>query len=366
MKIVARSKEYAPGMVWMDEEEEQVIGKKVPTSNLYFKETNINAKAATVGHDGKVYIIDAVDNKLKVYDDIADTSKVTEGITWTGYGNPIQMRVTSKGVVVFATYGNPSKVYFLETINSTPILVHEEYDSGWTKDYGVDAYDNGLDSFIFAASYNSSDTPPNAIFSRDGGRTFEIVKTCKPLVEGAPNNHFHDCAIDPYSGWLWLIEGDIVNADIWYSVDLGVTWNNLELTDYRQPTVIIPFAENILMGRDDGFLRPGVDVLKKPLTSLEIEDPGKNHKSLKVLRNDVFSAHYFARSPISKGEEGYMRFEGGGSEIIYLGTGDGGKTAHVVGFGNGLKGLFGMDNNYVYGFSENQQRIVYSNRVIWG
>ena len=123
--------------------------------------------------------------------------------------------------------------------------------------WGLDAYGDTV--LVCEYAVNPRTNSRFAWLSTDAGLTFSPVVDLDAEYPGqATAVHWHAAAIDPWTGRLWLSNGDDPKC-LWYSDD-GSTWvrhNEEWSADY---TVIVAARDGILLGTDshpDGVFRIG-------------------------------------------------------------------------------------------------------------
>ena len=347
-------------------------GKKEPTKLLKFKQSPLDIQVVTKGHDDYFYAVDNSGNIKKYVDIKRDDEPVETGINiWEklGFtGEIVYVFSMEEGITYFINEGAPDRIgaiYHADTINDTPTQVYKSTTPGfWSRHFGVKGYDNGVDSIIFCGLYGGSlDNGLDLLLSFDGGTTFSKVGETRNQL--GTTNHWHDVAIDVYSGYLFTSQGDSTaeeqeNSSVHYSKDFGKTWE--VLSERMQPTAIVPFPDRIVFGRDN--FRVGLDYVIKPENPIEdFEEP----KELKVF-NEQYGAFYFARSGISEGNEAYMTFLpfAHAKNPIIVATGDFGKSWHGVFYSkNNVGNFFYMDDEFVYGYNKEYDGVIYSEKPEW-
>lgn len=200
----------------------------------------------------------------------------------------------------------------------------------------------------------------------DGGKTWRIVKEFE-LVNPNVNAHFHTAVYDPYRGRIWASQGDLDNAKLFISDDLGDSWREIKLENdigqtRFQPTMLLPLANNIAYGADGG--PGGVGIMKIPVDK---DFYGrKEHFSLVEGAFAWDQVPVYQNYPISnyavRGNEAYISLPTtyGHRKSWVIATGDGGNTFHVVaGFNYGRvlrRGIIGPDeNNNLYGVWDTEE-----------
>ncbi|MFC7224083.1 twin-arginine translocation signal domain-containing protein [Halalkalicoccus sp. GCM10025322] len=120
------------------------------------------------------------------------------------------------------------------------------------------------EDIVIIGSYKLSDFEGNrhaneVILSTDGGQTFEQILEPELVTEDAPNLHIHDVEYDPYAERIWVTVGDSGNTQIYWSDDLGNSWETIgERGDPPQPTQVVAFKDCVVFGTDsapEGIIR---------------------------------------------------------------------------------------------------------------
>lgn len=94
-----------------------------------------------------------------------------------------------------------------------------------------------------------------AWLSTDNGATFKKIFDKATLTALQPNNdgrmHLHDIEYDPYSGAIYIWNGDFGNAILNYSTDMGNTWSTMDPTTVNgNTTQLIATKTGIALGGD--------------------------------------------------------------------------------------------------------------------
>ena len=94
-----------------------------------------------------------------------------------------------------------------------------------------------------------------AWLSTDNGATFKRIFDKNNIVALQPNNdgrvHLHDIEYDPYSGVIYVWNGDFNNKILNYSTDMGNTWATIEPTKTNgNTTQLIATKTGIALGGD--------------------------------------------------------------------------------------------------------------------
>lgn len=341
------------------------INKKKPLNTISWQKTPVNWRDFTVGYDNRHYLI-TVDYTVKVYDNIIGGEEVDSGVTLTGELQGVrQFYVMPEGLTYFvSTDDNEVAIYHAKDIHTQPTVVYRsttQTNSVFSRNFGIDGFTDGINSILFAGAYGTGQDNKPLVLSTDGGKTFELVKETQNIdTSGSFNSHWHDVAIDPYHGYLWASEGDgSINQAIWYSDNLGKTWNKIESD--AQPTTLDVFPDRVNLGRDSHLV--GTDVIKKHNLVTE----KMFVESVREFKNQT-AFNYYANKAVVKENEGYMNFSlyDGSDRPMIVGTGDGGISWHGLGFGvNDVDHFFDIDDTYVYARGKDG-RIYYFERIKWG
>lgn len=120
------------------------------------------------------------------------------------------------------------------------------------------------EDIVIIGTYKLSDFEANrhaneVILSTDGGKSFEQILEPELVTEDAPNLHIHDVEYDPYAERIWVTVGDSGNTQIYWSDDLGNSWETIgERGDAPQPTQVVAFKDCVVFGTDsapEGIIR---------------------------------------------------------------------------------------------------------------
>lgn len=299
---------------------------KKPTTQLYVEQllTDYSPSYGVKSyHQGNHYVISH--GFLERTEDNWATKSRGIKVVGTEAGNITKAVVWADGTVCgLTTSGN---VVRMDDFNSE-LQITLETETSFAHAYGSSFYSDGLNNYVLAGQYATGVEPKNLYLSKDGGNTFEIIKTTRGL--GTTNSHWHAAEFDPYSGAIWASEGDGPNSAVWVTYDLGETWQLV--SEEIQPTLIIPLPDRVLFGRDSGA-SPGFDCW-------EHEEQRFEHPTTYPItvcmefRTDLTPYSYVpTNNQIVVVDNntvyvGYYKTDGGISYIFA--TGDGGESWHLV------------------------------------
>ncbi len=120
------------------------------------------------------------------------------------------------------------------------------------------------DDIIVISSYKRSDFEAGrhaneVILSTDGGESFDRVLEAPLNSRDAANLHIHDVEYDPYAERIWVAVGDHGNAQIYWSDDLGSSWETIaEQGAVTMITQVAAFEDCVAFGTDgapEGIIR---------------------------------------------------------------------------------------------------------------
>ena len=300
-----------------------------------------------VSDDGTIFFI-RYNNKFSKISDISDIGTLTEGVSWNAndWGMPVNIAVTPYGLCVAtkdeATTPMTSRLLFFEDINDdSPVIAKEIQSDGkyFAAGMGFHYVGGGRKTgMVLVGEYGNNDNSEHhAYLSLDGGQTFTTVFTHEENPS-ANNVHIHDVAISPFNGHLWISLGDdSATNGIYRSVDLGATWTKLETDILRKPTVIMPFIDRVVFGRDEASLKPGFDYYQEPISISDWNIQGNVVHELRSILPTGSAGHtkLFPMHKRMRGMEGYCNVPRRGNSIgEYPGaiwaTGDGGASIHPI------------------------------------
>lgn len=315
-----------------------VTGAKKPKKPLSFKLVGETESAKTGirfltrgWHDNVLYGI----ARLKLF----KANKVDDPTTWdmgvnipsTTYEVILHLHVSDKGIVLITKKrGENPKVWFLSDINATPVLRHEFIFNPTTdtlNEFNITSHSDGINDYIIACQYGMGTSHVrNMYFSRDLGITWTLINQSQITTPGDLNSHWHTAKFDPYSGRIWAAQGDSSNSALSFTDNFGDSWTRV--SGVYQPTMIIPFADRVVLARDRGIAAPGFDqILRKQDMTIEVS----NYFD---FRTDKIAFHnYPGHNIVGYGDVAYVRFPVRTAYIeeeYLFATGDGGKSWHIV------------------------------------
>jgi len=356
-------------------------GSKNPDSLLEFRESPIgNMYVMCIGYDDNFYGFEPSELKLVKYADITKNAEHQEKSTFEhdvdAFGSLDKLMVMPEGFTIFSSTDDTAYIRHTPDLETEPTVVYESSSdtSFFSKSFGIKSYFSGLASYILVGVYGREDSKKDLLLSDDGGKTFKVINQTRNIAGSGRNSHWHDVAIDVYSGFLWAAQGDFSNQRLIFSDDMGETWKTL--TEDSHPTAIIPFPDRVIFGRDDGL--PGLSYFEKPLTNKDYESI--DEKSYKTLREFIPSgkgSNFYGCYPLSQGNEAYLTFApySNYNNNFIMGSGDFGKTWHFLLMGDQvaskrqvLNNMWGIDDKYIYGTISSPNpgsTVVYAEKPSW-
>ena len=141
---------------------------------------------------------------------------------------------------------NPAAVTWAQVLTTAPRVT---YFTSWSVDV--------KGSRVIAAEYDVyANQPWRCWVSTDYGQTFALSLDLETVRDAGQlaHTHWHAVAVDTFRGLLWATNGDEDDTNqLWWSDDDGATWNALTAPlAKKRITAILPMAEGILLGSDDG------------------------------------------------------------------------------------------------------------------
>ncbi|WP_248910122.1 hypothetical protein [Halocatena marina] len=90
-----------------------------------------------------------------------------------------------------------------------------------------------------------------AILSTDGGASFDRILKVPLKTTDAANLHIHDVEYDPYVDRIWVVVGDSGNSQMYWSDDLGTSWETIaDQDEVTMLTQIAAFKDCVAFGTD--------------------------------------------------------------------------------------------------------------------
>ncbi|HHW90728.1 MAG TPA: hypothetical protein GX745_07505, partial [Clostridiales bacterium] len=187
-------------------------------------------------------------------------SKTNGARSSTEYGAIRRLCAWSDGTFVALTYqGN---IIRFDDINLSNLHETLNTDGKVSSSINISFWEDGINRIVLVGDYEQDTSyAPKLYLSLDGGDTFNVILEGKT---GFVNNHWHATCYDKFSGTIWASQGDGSSATTYYSADLGKTWEEASITvsgktSYAQPTLILPFPDRVVFGRDGAGIPPGLD-----------------------------------------------------------------------------------------------------------
>ena len=208
-------------------------------------------------------------------------------------------------------------------------------------------------SWLVIGEYKTARYPSAARklwLSRDGGQTWTAIRDTL-VTDYTVNSHWH-AALIMATGRIWASSGDGVNSWFGYTDDCGASWIPVTMpathplygaSAYQQPTVMLDMGETIAVTPDRGNFVTGAWAV----------DPDTGETAVwSTLPSGEIAHTQYGSAAAQRGKEAYISFpdQGSGSGKTYiLGTGDGGRSWHVVSTidttGGILSKIVGPDSN---------------------
>lgn len=332
----------------------------LPENNLnpIFVELDNSETPRSIGSDGMVYCSGSGNegNDIKLYRFSGEYSSATveEGYDFSNEhpnGTIHYVTKTKKGYVVmindFGT-GTQAKIYFSESFSSGFSLVQElSPDTSaqfWNCDFfHGDKISNTSIGLVGEYSSNDGDVPHKLWLTKDAGESWESILTTE-IIDSTTQVHFHGVAYDPYDSRIYAAQGDGDNDRLWYSEDLGESWEYIdEFIDkdklgrfetgkgLHQPTMIIPTAQKIII-TPDTYLPPLIMSLRKDNGFTEVDSYKWELHHEHSVYNGKATGQFFAKTPYAtKNGEIYFMFPDNSNELYYIvGSGDNGMSWHTL------------------------------------
>lgn len=123
------------------------------------------------------------------------------------------------------------------------------------------------------------------ILSTDGGASFDRILKVPLKTTDAANLHIHDVEYDPYADRIWVVVGDNGNSQMYWSDDLGTSWETIaDQGEVTMLTQIAAFKDCVAFGTDgepEGIIRweregqndapTGIDDLVRPYVKIQTD-----------------------------------------------------------------------------------------------
>jgi hypothetical protein len=261
----------------------------ITTDQLAVSDTFSNGYPTWIDQNGRMY--GRGGSEVMVSDDWYQTTKVLFSFQGIDDGNIKTIIVPNSGNVLVGVGGHGEvggRIYRLhDDLTGAEQLYQFEYGRLPTSLNHV-AYND----IVLLASYELSDYEENqyaneVILSTDGGKSFERILEVPLKTKNAANLHIHDVEYDPYADRIWVTVGDNGNSQLYWSDDLGKSWETIaDQGDVTMMTQIAAFKDCVCFGTDgypEGIIRweregptdapEGVDDLVRPYVQIKTDQP---------------------------------------------------------------------------------------------
>ncbi|MCM3387355.1 hypothetical protein M3649_04300 [Ureibacillus chungkukjangi] len=203
-----------------------------------------NIRLRDMGKDGVVYAVQG--HSIKRYNDLTDT--------WdqvlTAPLQPHLVLSLDNGELLFAcrhvTTDDFSRVYVTKNNQTSFVEVLTSGKAGisFSNDFGKSTYGN----IVLVSEYGTQGLAHKVYLSDDYGNTFREIFDLANYAPNPTTAHVHGVAYDPYWARIWIVNGDNPNNNIYWSDDMGVTWENTGTVN--QLLNVMPMQNCILFGSD--------------------------------------------------------------------------------------------------------------------
>ena len=343
--------------------------KLYPASNLQFEmipDRSMMVIAIDFKNDGFSY---GIDHGWIARSDDGWESKTNGARHTTGYGWITRFCVWSDGTFVALT--NQGNIIRFDDIDLSNLRETLNTDGRVSNTINISFWEDGINRIVLVGDYEQNTSyAPKLYLSLDGGDTFNVILEGKT---GSVNNHWHATCYDKFSGTIWASQGDGGSATTYYSADLGKTWEEASNTvpgrpSYAQPTLILPFPDRVVFGRDGAGIPPGLDqwVRGEKKTPSEIKLPSPAFEFRTEHGSHVFYPMLGNACIVNgKPHEAYLTFPRQVSdELSYIfATGDGGESWHMV--YAGASELWVAGNNGEFLFLKQGTNLYRSRLIEW-
>lgn len=225
--------------------------------------------------------------KVMVSDDWWQTTSVLYSFPDVHDGNVQTVIVPDSGNIIVAVGGRSNTggtVYRLHE-DGAKQLYQFEYGRV-SNSMGHVTYKNIIVLSCYALSDFEKDLYANeVILSTDGGQSFKRILKAPLKTKDASNLHIHDVEYDPYADRIWVVVGDNGNSQLYWSDDLGSSWQTIaDQGEVTMMTQIAAFKDCVAFGTDgtpEGIIRwerdgpddapDGVDDLVRPYVKIETD-----------------------------------------------------------------------------------------------
>lgn len=273
--------------------DEEHDGRPITGYELEVHDERSNGHPLWIDQDGRVY--GRASNRLTVSNDWYKTTETLYSFPrehGTGDDYVQNVIVPDNGRILVGRGGRSDETTGKLELVDKDLDGHEtvyEFDYGRTSNsFGHVVYDD----IIIISTYERSDFEAGnhaneVILSTDGGKSFELILEAELYAVNAANLHIHDVEYDPYAERIWVAVGDSGNTQIYWSDDLGASWETMAERGGVSPMVtqVVAFEDRVVFGTDsppDGIVAwerdgpddepAGVDDLTWPHLRIEEEE----------------------------------------------------------------------------------------------
>jgi hypothetical protein len=244
-----------------EKDEKKHDGRPSTKYQLAVHDTRENGYPVWVDQHGRMY--GRYGTEVMVSDDWYQTTKTL--FSFQGIDNEhVQMVIVPpSGRIIVAVGGRGEtggRIYRLtNNLDKAKKLYQFEYGRVLNS-MGHAVYENIVVLSCYALSDFEEDQYANeVILSTDGGKSFDRILEVPLKTTDAANLHIHDVEYDPYADRIWVVVGDNGNSQMYWSDDLGHSWQTIaEQGDVTMLTQIAAFKDCVAFGTDgypEGIIR---------------------------------------------------------------------------------------------------------------
>lgn len=335
----------------------------VPDADLAWSYIASTVTPRSIGIDGAVYGNGGTGDRV--------IARVTDGGTTVDWGHDFGADLNSGEYVIFVARTTDGYV----VITSTDVSLSGNYGRIWfstsftsgftlvqtikgTNEFSVSRPEIGTnDQTWLAVGEYSTDMPQPTHYlwhSSDGGQTWRNIKTAIN-TDTSKNSHFHGCAHDRATGRLYSSQGDNGNSTFSYTdnpEDVAPTWITVTFAIHPQPVTLGVFPDGKLFWSPD-HATGDAGIWAALATDIAAAEP------VYWTPDDEIATQQFGRSPYAQTDKRAVVCVpdrlGGGLKAYFVGTGDQGRTWHLIhtmpltSLGSGSLGIVGPDSDgFIY------------------